>query len=66
MPDNTWVLVFERRDGEYEECEHALYKDARDHLNLFDESDGDIYERIKLIERNWKTDTDTLEYMIEF
>ena len=49
---NTKIIV--DRD-EIEDYEHASESDARYHFGLFDHTDADIYSRIDLIERDWRT-----------
>ena len=56
MPEITYILRFTHRDrDEIEDYEHASESDARYHFGLFDHTDADIYSRIELIRRNWRT-----------
>ena len=59
LPRYTFTLVFCHRTGEYEEVTHTSVDAALEHLNMFTDEDGDIYESIVLIKRDWKVDRDT-------
>ena len=56
MPEITYILRFTHRDrDEIEDYEHASESDARYRFGLFDHTDADIYSRIDLVERDWRT-----------
>ena len=57
----SYVLRFAHcDDDELDTYEHTTLEDARYHMNLFDESDADIYDRIELYRRDYIGHTDTL------
>ena len=61
LPRFTYVLRFVHRDdNEPDFHEHVSYDDARYHMNLFNDSDTDIYDRIELYRRDYTGRTDTL------
>ena len=61
LPRFTYVLRFVHRDNNDPDFhEHTSYENARYHMNLFDDTDADIYERIELYRRDYAGRTDTL------
>ena len=63
----TYVLRFiHRNDDQPDSHEHTSYEDARYHMNLFDDSDVDLYDRIELYRRDYVGHTDTLLETIYF
>ena len=61
LPTTTYILWFiHRKDDQPDSHEHASYEDARYHMNLFDDSDADLYDRIELYRRDYTGRTDTL------
>ena len=61
LPRYTYILRFVHRDNdEPDSQEHISYEDARYHMNLFDDSDADVYDRIELYRRDYTGHTDTL------
>ena len=60
LPRFTYVLRFVHRDDEPDFHEHASYEDAQYHMNLFNDSDADLYDRIELYRRDYTGCTDTL------
>ena len=61
MPRVTYVLRFVHRDNDDPDFhEHTSFEDARYHMNLFDDSDADLYDRIELYRRDYTGRTDTL------
>lgn len=62
----TYTLIFNHRDGEYEEFTHNTLEAAEEHFAMFDETDGDIYESIQLVQTDWYVRRDELLDIIEF
>jgi len=61
LPRFTYVLRFVHRDNDdLDFHEHTSFEDARYHMNLFDDSDADLYDRIELYRRDYTGRTDTL------
>ena len=61
LPRFTYVLRFVHRDNDDPDFhEHTSFEDARYHMNLFDDSDADLYDRIELYRRDYTGRTDTL------
>ena len=61
LPRFTYVLLFiHRDDAEPESHEHVSIEDARYHMNLFDDSDAELYDRIELYRRDYAGHTDAL------
>ena len=61
LPRFTYVLRFVHRDNnDPDYYEHTLYEDARYHMNLFYDSDADLYDCIELYRRDYTGCTDTL------
>ena len=56
MPEVTYIVRFVKRDGNVETWEHMKEADAREHFNLFDATDADIYSEIQLLRRDWGAD----------
>ena len=60
-PTTTYILRFiHRKDDQPDSHEHASYEDARYHMNLFDDNDAELYDRIELYRRDYTGHTDTL------
>ena len=61
LPTTTYILWFiHRNDDQPDSYEHTSFEDARYHMNLFDDSDADLYDRIELYRRDYTGHTDTL------
>ena len=58
LPEHTYIVRFTKHDGKTEECEHIEKFDAEYHFSQCLE-DGDMYQRIELIDRDWKHKTET-------
>ena len=59
LTDITYLVRFVKWDGNVELWEHIEEKQAEEHYGACLEDD-DMYRTIELVERNWKTDTDTV------
>ena len=61
LPRYTYVLRFVHRDDDEPDVhEHISFENAKYHMNLFDDSDADLYERIELYRRDYTGHIDTL------
>ena len=58
LPQHTYIVRFIKQDGKTEECEH-IEKSVAEYHFLQCLKDVDMYQRIVLIDRDWKNNTDT-------
>ena len=56
----TYFLRFFHRDSfEIEEYEHRNEEEAREHFEMFDDTDAEYYTHIDLFVYDWKAQTET-------
>lgn len=65
LPNITYLLRIVHRDGDVEIIEFVQRYWAEFNLDLYDESDADIYTRIQLIERDWTKDENNCDTIID-
>lgn len=68
LPKVSWIVEFYRHDGELSEEYHFSGKlEAEKFLRSFDDpANGELYNAILLIEREWKTNNEIVIATIEF
>lgn len=55
LQDTTWIIRYTHTDGEIEEVEHISKAAAEEHFDYCGIEDTDIYQRIELIEYDWRS-----------
>ena len=65
LPDITWIIRFTHTSGETEEVEHTAESAAREHFACFGIEDADLYERVTLVEYDWRTRSQRLLATLE-
>lgn len=57
LPSVTYILRFIHTNGNVELVHHNTYDEAKEHYDLFDDSDADVYNAIELIWYEWISQT---------